>query len=73
MKGLYNMNITIFGTEITVKAIEYESVEATISNIDISNLVAELPVNYILDALKANDQFSAVHDWVIKELKADNE
>lgn len=61
------MDIQIYTEKLVV---EGESV--WLSNIDLSLLIGQLPVQEVLEALTANDQFSAIVDY-ISEAKKEEE
>lgn len=63
------MNIQVYTTGVQV---DLEDNSVVIDNVDLGNLVAQIKTTDILEALQANDEFSVIHDWVIKELNSEN-
>ncbi len=62
------MNLQIYADKVNI---DTEDKSVYLENIDLSLLVGQINTNELLEALKANDQFSAIHDFVVKELKAE--
>lgn len=62
------MNIQVYAERVAFNAANNI---VSLEGVDLNNLVAEINTNDLLEALQAHDQFSTIHDWVLKEL-ADN-
>lgn len=63
-------SFNIYAKKVTT---DLEDGSVTVAGFDLSQLVAEFPVEEVFEALKSNDQFSTLVDLVTKEMENDEE
>lgn len=61
-------DIQVYTTDVRV---DIENKSVVVCGVEIGDLIGQLHVNDILEALVAADQFSAIADFVARELKED--
>lgn len=64
---------SIYATAVNIESVDKDTVQVNLENVDLGLLVSEFYIGDILDALAANDQFSEIHDFVVKNLNEDEE
>jgi len=62
--------INVYADKINVSTIG-QQVGATVVNVDLGQLLQEFSIQEVLEAIKDNDHFSDMVDFVTKELKDD--
>lgn len=61
------MDLQVYSTDVRIEA-EHDTSLVTLSGVDLPNLLAQVPVKDLMQALEANDSMSEVVDYVTEHV-----